>query len=51
MPLVIEKIGNREIVVSQYYIKNGDVMYDPEVIFKVQQDGSLKAVSILNSSF
>jgi hypothetical protein len=49
MPFVIEEIWGNKIAVSHYYIQEWDVMYDPEVIFNVNQDGSLDAVSIMNS--
>ena len=41
MPLVIENIGNNEIAVGHFYVQNGDVVYDPEVIFFVGWKNSL----------
>jgi len=33
MPLVIEGLGNSEVAVGHFYVQNGDVIYDPEVVF------------------
>lgn len=32
-PLTIEKIGGNQVSVSHHYILNGDLMYDPEIVF------------------
>jgi len=37
--------NNQEIIVTQFYTKNGDLMRDPEVRFQIQEDGSWKPVS------
>jgi hypothetical protein len=32
-PLVIEKVGPDRVAISHFFIQNGDVMYDPEIVF------------------
>ena len=38
MPLTIEKIGSDRLAVSHHYIQRGDVMYDPEIVFRLSGD-------------
>lgn len=38
MPLTIEKIGNHRISVSHHYVQNGDIMYDPEIVYYVNEE-------------
>lgn len=47
-PLNIEKIWKNKIAISQTYIQNGDVMHDPEIVFKVWDDGKLYADTYTN---
>jgi len=35
MPLVIEKTGEHRVAVAHYYTQRGDVMYDPEIVFHI----------------
>jgi len=42
--LSVERI-DKEIIVTQFYIRRGDLMRDPEVRFEIQDDGSWKPVS------
>jgi len=34
MPLVIEKIGEHRLSVAHYYTQMGDLMSDPEIVFR-----------------
>ena len=46
MPLIIERIGEDEISVSHTYLQNGDVMYDPEMTFRIDKDkGTLEPLT------
>ncbi len=36
MDLVIEKIGDHRISVGHYYEQHGDLLSDPEIVFKIQ---------------
>jgi hypothetical protein len=36
MPLVIEKIAPGRISVAHYYTQMGDLMADPDIVFKVE---------------
>lgn len=38
MPLTIEKIGNNRISVSHHFVQNGDLMYDPEIVYYVDEE-------------
>ena len=38
MPLVIEKVGPDRISICHYFVVNGDVMYDPEIVFSYRPD-------------
>lgn len=40
MPLVVEVIATDQIAVSHFFIQNGDLMYDPEVVFWTAPDGN-----------
>lgn len=42
--LSVERI-DKEIIVTQFYTRRGDLMRDPEVRFLVEEDGSWKPVS------
>jgi len=44
MPLVIEKIGDNRVSVAHYYTQFGDVMYDPEIVFRITSNGTWMAV-------
>ena len=35
MDLVIEKIGENRLSVAHYYTQNGDLMSDPEIVFRI----------------
>lgn len=35
IPLVIEKISDNRVAVAHYYTQHGDVMYDPEIVFRI----------------
>ena len=35
MPLTIERIGENEFSMSHHYTSNGDLMYDPEMTFRI----------------
>ena len=35
MPLVIEKVGPDRVAVGHFFVVNGDVQYDPEIVFHV----------------
>jgi len=37
--LIIEKIAEDRISVGQYYTQHGDLMSDPEIVFKITDDG------------
>lgn len=37
--LVIEKVGEEEYSIAHYYLKNGDMMRDPELTFAVENNG------------
>lgn len=39
MPLVIEKIGERQVSVAHYYTQMGDLMADPDIVFHVSRTG------------
>lgn len=39
MPLTIERVFSTTLAISHHYIQNGDVMYDPEVVFFTGYDG------------
>ncbi|MBP5718630.1 MAG: hypothetical protein J6X53_06595, partial [Abditibacteriota bacterium] len=46
MPLNVEWIDNDEIALSHTYTQNGDLMYDPEMTFRVDRDaGTLEALT------
>ena len=36
--LTIEKIGPDRLSVAHHYIQRGDLMYDPEIVFRVDED-------------
>lgn len=38
MPLTIEKIGDNRLSVAHYYTQRGDLMSDPEVVFRLDGD-------------
>ena len=38
MNLVIEKIGENRLSVAHYYTQNGDLMSDPEIVFRIDRD-------------
>lgn len=38
MPLVIEKIADNRLSVAHYYTQRGDLMSDPEIVFRVNSD-------------
>ncbi|MDR4487964.1 MAG: hypothetical protein R3B83_10640 [Nitrospirales bacterium] len=47
MPLSIERIGTNEdgrdqIAISHTGLQNGDVMFDPEMVFQIRVSGDLK---------
>jgi len=39
MPLTIEKIGENRLSVAHYYTQRGDLMSDPEIVFKITEAG------------
>ena len=46
MPLTIEKIGDNEYSVSHHYESNGDLMYDPEMTFRIDAElGTLEPLT------
>nr|WP_325259171.1 LPD11 domain-containing protein [uncultured Oscillibacter sp.] len=46
MPLHLEWIGANELSVSHTYVQNGDLMYDPEMIFRVDREkGTLEPLT------
>ncbi|MFW6384691.1 MAG: DUF6908 domain-containing protein [Halodesulfurarchaeum sp.] len=36
--LTIERVGSDEISVAHHYVKRGDLMCDPEIVFRVKDD-------------
>lgn len=38
MPLTIEKIEDNKISVAHYYTQRGDLMSDPEIVFRIDGD-------------
>ena len=38
MPLTIEKIGDNRLSVAHYYTQRGDLMSDPEIVFRLDGD-------------
>ncbi|MDZ4726186.1 MAG: hypothetical protein SH817_08510 [Leptospira sp.] len=56
MDLIIEYIGDDErgnplISVAHYYVQNGDLMSDPEIVFSVDIDWNFTPISITQSAF
>jgi hypothetical protein len=49
MELDIERIAADKIAISHISIMNGDIMRDPEIVFKVRPDGALTALTFENS--
>lgn len=49
-PLYIEEIGGGKVAIGQTYIQNWDVMFDPEIVFGVDENGRLQAETIRNDS-
>ena len=46
MPLIIQRIGEDEISVAHTYLQNGDVMYDPEMTFRIDNEkGTLEPLT------
>ena len=46
MPLTIERIGSNEISISHFYTQNGDLMYDPEMTFRLDTEkGTLEPLT------
>lgn len=39
MPLTIEKIRDNRVSVSHHYTQRGDIMYDPEIVFRINDNG------------
>lgn len=39
MPLTIEKIEDSKLSVAHYYTQRGDLMSDPEIVFRIDNDG------------
>lgn len=37
-PLYIERIGRNEIAIAHTYVQNGDLMYDPEIVFHLDPE-------------
>lgn len=37
MPLSIERVGERRISVAHTYVQQGDLMYDPEIVYEVSE--------------
>jgi hypothetical protein len=38
-PLVIEVIAPHQVAVGHFYVQNGDLMYDPEIVFFIAGNG------------
>lgn len=38
--LTIEKIDDNRLSVAHYYRQRGDLMRDPEIVFRIQEDGT-----------
>jgi len=38
MNLVIEKVGENRVSVAHYYTQNGDLMSNPEIVFRIDRD-------------
>jgi hypothetical protein len=38
MDLTIEKIGENRVSVAHHYTQHGDIMSDPEIVFKIQDN-------------
>ena len=49
-PLYIEEIGGGRIAIGQTYIQEWDVMFDPEIVFKVDDEWRLQAETYRNDS-
>lgn len=49
-PLYIEEIWGGKIAIGQTYIQNWDVMFDPEIVFNVDDNWKLVATSYRNDS-
>ena len=46
MPLTIQQIGENEIAVAHTYEMNGDLMYDPEMTFRIDtEEGTLEPLT------
>ena len=46
MPLIIQSIGENEIAIAHTYIQNGDIMYDPEMTFRIDPvEGTLEPLT------
>ena len=46
MPLIIQKIGENEIAMSHTYEQYGDLMYDPEMTFRIDtENGTLEPLT------
>ena len=37
--LTIEKIGSNRLSVAHYYVQRGDLMCDPEIVFRIEESG------------
>lgn len=44
MPLVVEKVADNRVSVAHYYEQRGDLMRDPEIVFRVEANGEWTAV-------
>ena len=47
-PLYIEEIGGGKVAIGQTYIQEWDVMFDPEIVFGVDENGKLQAETYRN---
>ena len=51
MPLTIEKVADNRLSVAHYYEQNMDLMRDPEVVFRVDENGEWTAVEYIHDPF
>ncbi|EMA49108.1 hypothetical protein C451_19513 [Halococcus thailandensis JCM 13552] len=42
--LTIEKVGSDRLSVAHYYTQRGDLMRDPEIVFRIEENDSWTAV-------
>ena len=47
-PLVIEKVGANLLSVAHYYTQMGDLMADPDIVFRIEDDGTWTPIEYTN---